>query len=328
MQNLGEEAFLQYMRHQFPVGDRVVGIGDDCAVVPAGQDVAWLITTDALVEGVHFLKDHISPTALGFKTVAVNVSDIAAMGGTPSYAFLSVALPHSTPCAWLKGLIEGIKQGCHKWNILLLGGDTVGSKRDLFLNLTLIGTAGISHIKYRHSAEPEDFICVTGCLGDSGAGLLALQQKIGQSWEVQQLIDKHFHPEPNPEEGVWLASQEDVHAMMDVSDGLNCDLKRLLRASKCGGIVDVSSLPISKELLKVCRENGWDAEKLGLTGGEDYCLLLTIAKHAINNIKQSFYEKFHKPLYVIGKVTSQRGNPVYEKEGRPMDIQLTDFQHF
>lgn len=321
-----EEGFIQHLLTQFAAEGNVVGIGDDCAVIPAEGGRAWLVTTDALVEGVHFLKEQISPSDAGFKTVAVNVSDIAAMGGEPKYAFLTVAIPKHLDADWVREMVQGVKSACQQWNIQLLGGDTVGSKRDIFLNLTLMGSALQSHIKYRHGAKPGDLICVTGYLGDSGGGLKALQNHV--THVPQKLIEAHFHPQPRPEEGMWLASHDDVHSMMDVSDGLNCDLRRLLAASHCGGMIEVTHLPISQELSGLCAEQGWDAVELSLTGGEDYCLLFTMDPKAFESVQESFYQKFGKPLYPIGEVTAQTDQLTYQKKGHDIKMRLTDFQHW
>ena len=146
-QDWGEERFIQYLAKQFPSTSSIVGIGDDCAVIPGEQEMAWLVTTDALVEGVHFLKDQIAATDLGYKTVAVNVSDITAMGGESKYAFLSIALPKAEDSTWVCNVIQGVKDACEKWNILLLGGDTVRIKKEIsFVNLTLMGSAMTARI--------------------------------------------------------------------------------------------------------------------------------------------------------------------------------------
>lgn len=324
----GEEKFIQHLAAHFPSKGPILGIGDDCAVIPGDGEKAWLVTTDALVEGIHFLTAQISPKDLGYKTIAVNVSDITAMGGEPAYAFLSIALPKTIACDWVDSLIQGIKEACEKWNLLLLGGDTVGSKRDLFLNLTLIGSANAATIKYRHQAEPGDVISVSGFLGDSGGGFKALQEQIPLTEEVAHLLCAHFRPEPHPDQGKWLAEQKGVHAMMDLSDGLNCDLSRLLKRSKAGAIVETSQLPLSPPLAKVSQEQGWDPLQLALTGGEDYCLLLTLSADAADSIQRSFQEAFGSPLYAIGRITNHPDELIYHQSGAAKQLSYTHFDHF
>lgn len=328
IQEWGEDRFIEYLSQAFSVKNKGhLGIGDDCAVIPFDNQTSYLVTTDALIEGVHFLKEQMPPAELGVKAVAVNVSDIVAMGGTPRYAFLSIAIPTGIEKEWLISLIQGIKEACKKWNILLLGGDTVGSKRDLFLNLTLIGTAATDHIKYRSGAKVNDIICVSGYLGDSAAGLKVLRQSLPRSSENDQLIYSHFHSQPHPEEGKWLAMHEGVHAMMDVSDGLHCDLTRLTKASNCGAVIEMQSIPLSESLQTVCTKEGWNTIEVAIAGGEDYCLLLTIDQEAFKQIQSTFSATFKKPLYPIGRITDTM-NLEYRMNGSLKDISIDSFKHF
>lgn len=324
----GEDNFVEHLKKHFPVKGPIVGIGDDCAVIPSGQEKVWLVTIDALTEGVHFLKEHISARDLGYKTVAVNVSDIAAMGGTPKYAFLSIAIPKEMDCEWLHHLIEGVKESCKEWKTLLLGGDTIGSKRDLFLSLTLIGSASQNHVKYRHQAKPGDIICVTGFLGDSGGGLKALQEKKKATAHIKSLLQAHYRPQPSPSQGIWLASQEGVHAMMDISDGLDCDLKRLLKSSQKGAFIEITDLPISAALAQTSLENGWDTLQLALTGGEDYCLLTTISSSCFKTVQSKFHKKFKTPLFPIGHITEDPSRLEYYRYGEALNINYKNFDHF
>ena len=327
-QKWNEERFIQYLAKQFPSTSSIVGIGDDCAVIPGEQGRAWLVTTDALVEGVHFLKDQIAAKDLGYKTVAVNVSDITAMGGEPKYAFLSIALPKEMDSTWIRDVIQGLKEACEKWNILLLGGDTVGSKRDVFLNLTLVGSVIRERIKYRYQAEVGDLICVSAYLGDSGGGLKSLRETTATTKDVEYLLRAHFHPEPKPQQGKWLAAQRVVHAMMDISDGLDCDLTRLLKSSEKGAIIETSKLPISAPLKRISLEHKWDTLELALTGGEDYCLLFTISADSFESIQHSFQNTFGSPLFDIGYITSQLEELIYHKHGEVIQMPYTNFDHF
>lgn len=322
IQDWGEDDFIAYLTKEFPFRSPLVGIGDDCALLPHQQ----LIKTDALVEGIHFIKEQIPPQELGYKLIAVNVSDIASKGGVPKYAFLTIAIPATTESAWLKDVIAGMREACTKWDIQLLGGDTVGSKRDLFLSLTLTGTSPL--VKYRHQAQEGDLVCVTGYLGDSYGGLKALQENLIKTEEVQSLIRAHFHPEPSPAEGIWLSGQEGVHAMMDISDGLDIDLNRLIKASGCGAVIELEELPLSTPLLQTCLEHNWNPSELAATGGEDYCLLVTIAKRAYNSLNGLFYEKFGHPLFAIGQITDQKGPVFYHRKGQPIEMHLKHFDHF
>lgn len=323
----GEEAFIQYLTTQFSQNG-AFGIGDDCAVIPQNEENSWLVTTDALVEGVHFIKEQIQASDLGYKTMAVNVSDIAAMGGTPKYAFLSIAIPKDMDDVFIKDFVDGIKKACQTWDVFLLGGDTVGSKRDLFINVTLIGSAAPQNIKYRHLAQNGDLICVTGPLGNSGGGFRAIQEGHPVDADIKNLIAAHFHPEVYPREGKWLASKNCIHAMMDISDGLNCDLRRIIKRSIKGAIVEIEKIPVSNSLLKVCKQLGWDSINLALTGGEDYCLLFTVSANDFDLIQYEFQKEFGKPIYNIGTITEAFNELVYQSQGNEIYQNLNNYNHF
>lgn len=323
IQDLGEEGFIGYLKEQFFAQGPWTGIGDDAAVIPREDGTSLLVTTDSLVEGVHFIKHEIPPEDLGYKLLAVNVSDIAAMGGLPEFAFLTVALPNDIDVEWIQNVMQGLKEGLQKWNIHLLGGDTVGSKRDIFLSLTLTGSAPSDQVKFRKGAKEGDILFVTGFLGSSGAGLKALEMKL----QASKLINAHFHPNPAPLEGRGLASYKELHALMDVSDGLDIDLGRMLKASSCGAIIDVDKLPLSKELLDFSSKHDLDPIALALTGGEDYCLLGSIAKDTFEEVNSQFCEEFSHPLHKIGVVKADIGI-TYHKQAMPFTIDLKRFDHF
>lgn len=317
-----EEEFVQYLAKQFPV------IGDDAAVIPDG-DQAWLVTTDALVEGIHFLREEIPPADLGYKAVAVNVSDIAAMGGEPKYAFLTLAIPNNVERLWIRELVEGIREACNKWAIQLSGGDTVGSKRDLFINIAMIGAAPLAHVKYRSQAKPGDIVCVTGFLGDSAAGLKALAEHRQEKIAAAPLIRAHFRPEPHLKQGRWLGAQKGVHALMDLSDGLGLDLARMLKMSHCGAVIETTQLPLSPALQKICQEQHWDPLELAISGGEDYCLLCSISKEEYPKLSNSKLQaEFGCPLFPIGAMIESPLKLIYQREGQPIHINCRSYNHF
>ncbi|MFW9878533.1 MAG: thiamine-phosphate kinase [Candidatus Thorarchaeota archaeon] len=326
--NLDEEKLVQHLTKLFPSKNNILGIGDDSAVIPRENEKVWLVTTDALVEGVHFLKDQIPANDLGYKVVAVNVSDIVAMGGKPKYGFLSIACPKTVKFFWVHRIIEGIKKACDKWNILFLGGDTVGSKRDVFVNFTIIGSAVRNKVKYRNNAKLGDIICVNGYLGNSGAGLKALQEKVKKTKHIQHLIRSHFHPEPSLSQGMWLASHKEVHAMMDISDGLDSDLKKLIKKSEKGAVIEINLIPISNSLSKISIKEGWDSLQFALVGGEDYCLLFTVASDAFEKLQDSFKKTFNCSLFPIGKIDNHINEVTYHKNGKKIQLNYLQYNHF
>lgn len=282
---------IRSIASRFSVPDGITGIGDDCAVIPAASPALsdTLVTTDLLAEGVHFLRESIPPSDIGYKSAAVNISDIAAMGGIPRWAFLSIALPPDLTASspWLSGFMDGFTACCKRFGVTLLGGDTSASTGGVFVNVTLMGSCPHGTALLRSSARPGDLVCVTGTLGDSAAGLRILTDRTGddatctdqkvQLKDGATLLKRHCRPEPRVTEGQALREHQGVHAMMDVSDGIAADLPHILEASGVGATVDVQSLPLSPELRRLCASRGWDPADLALCGGEDYELLFTIA---------------------------------------------------
>jgi thiamine-monophosphate kinase len=304
----------------------VEGIGNDCAVIPFKDRKSLLVTTDLLVENTHFIKGQISAEDLGYKSLSVNISDIAAMGGKPLYAFLSVALPVETPLDWVDRYIDSFRTYANQCGILLLGGDTTRSSL-ITINVLLIGEIESALVKRRSQAIPGDIICCTGILGDSGAGLKILLEKFPQIGECKPLLDAHFRPKAQLEEGQWLAQQQGVHAMMDVSDGLASDICRIMEQSNCGAHITVESLPVSESLRKTAAQFDWDPLNMAVIGGEDYCLLLTVDPESFDSLQESYSRQFNRPLNPIGTILSE-SRLIYTFENQTFIPIGTGFDHF
>lgn len=318
MQQLGEFGLIDRIRKMTSVPDPSwVGIGDDCAVIPLSPETGGapasdlLVSTDMLVEGTHFLMEDISPRQLGWKSAAVNISDIAAMGGKPIATFLSLALPKTLPEQWMQEFMEGYNGISEKFGAALLGGDTTCSPDRICINVTVLGTCLRGKAKLRSAARPGDLVCVTGTLGDSAAGLRLILG--GQKGAAPRLMDRHYTPTPRVEEGLALSCLPGVHAMMDISDGVGSDLRHILDESGVGARIDTGKLPISKELQALCSEKGWDPKELALSGGEDYELLFTMDPQETPDI----------PYTVIGEITA---NPTVTWEGGSRDYM--GYKHF
>ncbi len=327
--DMGEFGFIRKVSEKFRANlePGIVGIGDDCAVIPQGER-SLLITTDMLVEDVHFLRDVISPLDLGHKSLAVNLSDIAAMGGISKYAFLSIGLPESIELSWADSFLEGFNSLAKEFNVILLGGDTTRSPGPIIINVSILGEARSDQIKLRSGARAGDIICVTGYLGDSAGGLKAILEKKTIDADVQYLFTQHHRPAPQLIEGQWLASNSWVHAMMDVSDGINSDLKRIIESSKCGASIDLKDLPISPTLTRVSKNFGWNALEMAAIGGEDYCLLITVEQSSFEKLSIEYERRFHSKLYPIGKITDRIGQLDYKKNGQPYSLETEGFHHF
>lgn len=359
---MGEFEFIDSIRKQFSVPDGFTGIGDDCAIIPRGDGLETLVTKDMLVEGVHFLLDRISAYDLGWKSAAVNISDIAAMGGTPVASFLSLALPSALIAdgPWLNEFIRGYRDLSTRFSCPLLGGDTTSSPDGLCIDVTVLGSAPAGHSVKRSGALDGDLVCVSGYLGDSGAGLKLLlgaapsapqacagvadgesagvcdEDSVGvgngdsaggcdEDSVSDYLIGKHCRPVPRVEAGLALASISGVHSMMDISDGIASDLRHILRASGLSALVECASLPFSKELLAVSMLHDWDPLELALTSGEDYELLFTISPESLGQVEQAS-KVCGCHCYIIGKCFSGAEPGHIEWSGTNRDFR--GFRHF
>jgi len=272
LSDLGEHQLIARVTGDCAVDDtRVVqGIGDDCSMTRLADGLLQVVTTDMLVENVHFVRDAGTPHQLGAKSLAVNLSDIAAMGATPRDAWVSVALPETLELEWVDHLFAGIKQMAREHSVNLLGGDTTRGAL-VVVNIVVVGEVSDAEVLLRSGARAADRVFVTGALGDAAAGLDAL----GSNRDAPELIRRHHEPQPHVQLGRRIATSSHAHAAIDVSDGLSSDLNHVCDQSNLGCLVDSSRLPLSEELRAYCAQHNLDALTFALTGGEDYVLLVT-----------------------------------------------------
>lgn len=330
---LGEEQIIQrFSGSALPEG--TIGVGDDCAVTDGVGGRKQLIGTDLLIEDIHFRKSEISPKNLGHKALAVNLSDIAAMGGIPDSFFLSLAMPGSLTVHWLDDFRDGLMELAGKYGIPLLGGDTTRSPGSIMMSVMITGYADPTHLKLRSKAQPGDKLCVTGPLGDSAAGLSILTnpgkyEDLPESHRIN-LIRWHSRPEPAVLKGRWLGRQTDVHAMIDLSDGLLQDARRLAEQSRCRIRILLDQLPMSPAYAAFSEQVGSpeQAQELAAAGGEDYHLLLTVAGERYTGVARRFKQRFGSPLHIIGMV--EEGSPEVHtfRSGTPVEIHQKAFKHF
>lgn len=277
---IGEDGVIRYLRGRHrPSGGRIaLGIGDDAALFSPLPGRRVIFTSDIMAEGVHFSVDTSSPEDLGFKLAAVNVSDIAAMGGRPTGALLSLALPGDTPFDFVRRLSTGLQAAEKKFGFQLLGGDTTASTSGIFTSLALLGELRARRPLTRSGAAPGDLIYVTGHLGASVLGLEALTagKSSRGSGPFQGVVRKHLRPVPPLAWGVQLAERSLASAGMDLSDGLSTDLVRLCRESGVGAEIETASLPIRPATKRAAAALGRDADAAALHGGEEYELLFTV----------------------------------------------------
>ncbi|MDQ4006062.1 MAG: thiamine-phosphate kinase [Actinomycetota bacterium] len=309
----------------------VVGAGDDAAVVdPARHPV--LLTTDMLVEGVHFELGETSPHDLGHKAVTVNVSDVAAMGGSPRYGLAAIALPEEVESAWVMELYGGMREAADEYAMTLVGGDTTRGDRTT-IAVTVIGEVPEGRAVLRSGAGPGDVVAVTGPLGGSAAGLRIArapedEQKdlLSTAWG-RALVATHERPAARLGEGQILAAAG-ATAMLDLSDGLSLDLARLCEESEVGARIHVDDLPLADGLEELAREIGADALDLALHGGEDYELLCTIAHQAVQPAAKRLEERYGTTLAVIGEIVEGRGVTAVRGDGSEQPLEAKGWDHF
>ncbi|AOY60626.1 MULTISPECIES: thiamine-phosphate kinase [Desulfococcus] len=328
--DIGEFGFIRRIQRGClirPEGVRLP-IGDDAAafIVPDGQ--VALVTTDLLVEGVHFLRNGTSPEDLGHKALAVNLSDIAAMGGTAREAFVSIAVPGDCALAYVEGIYRGMISLAGEFGVNILGGDTTGSRSDLIINVAVVGAVHEREMLRRGGARPGDCLFVTGAVGDSRAGLHLLRNRLpADSDAFMELLSAHHRPRPHLAEGRFLGKSGAVRAAIDISDGLSSDLVHVARASGLGVRIDAGRLPISENLKTFCRRFGFDAVDYALSGGEDYVLACTVDPTKAAAVAQAFMARFHHPLYHIGKMTSD-GRMTVVQGGEVRPFPPAGWRHF
>ena len=298
-----------------PPPEVVVPIGDDCAVLRLG-DKLWVAAADMLVEGRHFEAAWALPRDVGYKAVAVNVSDVAAMGGRPRFVLASGGGPDPETTL---GCMEGIFEACEEFGAYPLGGDTTGSPA-LTVDVAILGELAGPPV-LRSGARPGDLLAVTGELGASAAGLLALMAGDGSDRRVGRLVRKHLRPEPRVLAGE-TAARLGARAMIDLSDGLASDVRHITEASGAGCRIDLSLLPISADTGEYASSLGRDPEVLAATGGEDYELLISAPEEVFEDLASAS----DAPVTVVGEVVPG-GEVVLHRDGEPVD-DLSGWDHF
>jgi thiamine-monophosphate kinase len=299
-----EEQLIARVRRRFPsrgYGLRV-GIGDDAAVLRPGTGTEWVVTTDAFLENVHFIRKMHPPRAAGYKALARATSDIAAMGARARYFFLTLGLPDSLAGGWLDDFLDGMARAGRRFGLTLAGGDTT-KYPFVVANLTVLGEiAGRGKAILRSGARPGDLLCVSGRLGEAELGFQLIHRKMHNRKRWAGLLKKHYYPEPRLELGEWLAAGRWATSMIDTSDGLSTDLGHLCDASGVGAIVWAPKIPVARIPPDLGRL-GLDPLDMALNGGEDYELLFTVPKKFCSRLPGKIGGV---SLNFIGEITKER----------------------
>lgn len=259
-------------------------LGDDAAVLAVAPGRQLLATVDVQVDGVHFLRGFMTPQQTGHRAIAVNVSDIAAMGGCPRYALLSLLLPVSTEVAWVEALYDGLEAETARWDMAIAGGNLSQTAGPLAIDVTVLGDVEPALLLRRTGARAGDALLVTGDLGRAAAGLRLLRRRGVPAGRFGPLVAAYCTPTPRVREGQALARTRAVHAAMDLSDGLAADVHRLAEESRTGARIDAAALPISPDVRAAASALEVDPLDLALHGGEDFELLVAAPPDAVETL--------------------------------------------
>ena len=310
---MNEFSFIEYLKKNVPLSGRVrVGIGDDAAVIDVDKGKKLVVSTDVIVENVDFRIAELSPEKIGRKALAVNLSDMAAMGATPTAFVVSIGKPKRITIAWLKRFYNGLLELARQYDVACIGGDFSGS-REFFASVTIFGEVSAHQFIKRSGAMQGDWIGVTGTLGGS-------------------LRRHHWDFTPRVREGLFLAKRLTPTAMIDISDGLLQDLVHILKASKVGAVLDLDAIPVSADACRFNAGNKAKALARALGDGEDFELLFTVTPWKKKALEKRWKKRFPKvPLSWIGKIEGKRTQVNWSVNGKAVaapKIQQKGFTHF
>jgi thiamine-monophosphate kinase len=328
--DLGEFSLIARLERYFKRDvERVVrGIGDDTAVLRPRAGWVILATTDVAVEDVHFRRATIAPDVLGQRVLAVNLSDIASMGGMPRWVLVSLGLPSETRLDYVERLAGGLAREADQFGATIVGGNLATSPERITIDVTLLGEVEPGRALYRDGARPGDRVLVTGFLGDSAAGFEVLQGSLRVPPPIGgELVRRHRLPTPRVEAGRAIAMSGGASAMIDVSDGLASDLGHILAASKVGAVVDASRIPLSTALCEAARVTGRDPLEWATRGGEDYELLLTAPARSVERLIDAV-RAVGVPITVIGEITAVNEEWLVRSDGTSVPLRGTLWRHF
>ena len=335
LEEIGEFGLIKHLTQSIELKNNTIkGVGDDAAVLnPTGGKVT-LVSTDLLLEGVHFDLSYFPLKHLGYKAVSVNASDIYAMNGTPKQITVSVGMSSKFSVEAIAEIYEGINLACEKYKIDLVGGDTTASKQGLIISVTVIGEANEKEVVYRNGAQEFDLICVSGDLGGAYAGFQLLEREKRVFIDNPQMqpdlaghdyiLERQLKPEARKDIIEFFKAMEiQPTSMIDVSDGLASELFHIAEQSKVGATIYEDKIPIDATTYNMARELDLDPTLTALSGGEDYELLFTI--------KQSDYSKLenHPDFTIIGHVTkAEEGLHMISKGGQKHALKAQGWKAF
>lgn len=325
---LGERALLARIRARLPKPPAtvVVGVGDDAAVVSGPRNARTVLTTDALIEGVHFDRAFSAPADIGYKALAVNLSDLAAMGASPAWALLSLALPGGTAVEDVETLVDGLVGLALSQSVALVGGNLTSSPGPLVVDVTAVGTVHPRRVLLRDGGRPGDELYVSGTIGAAAAGLEVLKAGLRAvpstagvriNPAAQALaVNRYLRPEPRVKLARAIADARAARAAMDLSDGLADAAMQIAEASSCGVEIDAAALPIDEGARQWWNARNEDSIVRALAGGDDYELVVALPGKWRGRLRHATRKVADPPLTRIGVLTGTRHEYVVVREGR------------
>jgi thiamine-monophosphate kinase len=309
IKDIGEFGLIDRITKNPKNKDILVGIGDDGAVVKTkGLQV---LTTDCLVEGDHFRTDWFTPEQIGMKAIEINVSDIAAMGAVPKYVLVSLALPKDLDVEFVEDLYKGMWKVCDKYNIEIIGGNMTHCNQ-IVISITVTGDVDKRYLCLRSGAKPNDFILVTGQIGNGRAGLRLQQENLNG---FEQVKKRYLEPKANYDKALEIAPF--VSSMEDISDGLASEIEHICDESKCGAIIYKDKIPITDQVREIAQELNEDEYDYALYGGEDFEMVFTVSKDNLDKVNG----------ILVGEITKNRVIKLFT-DGKEKIISGKGYDHF
>lgn len=323
---VGEFELIDFIRKKFAPSKKrgavVLGVGDDAAALRLAGDKLLLVTTDTVVEDVHFKLRYFTYEQVGHRIMAANLSDIAAMGGWPTYYLVTIGLPKGTTQKNVDAIYRGMERLARKHRVALIGGDIVRAEK-LFVTVTLLGEVERKNLLTRSGAHRGNLVCVTGHLGASLLGFRLLNQKSAKR-VPHRLTRRHLQPEARLAEARWIVQNLRPTAMIDISDGLSSELNHLARESRVGFAVEAGKIPVPPGVRRAIGNLKGNWVDYALASGEEYELLFTVPKSQVARLKN--WPKHLAPVSVIGRVAA-KGVVLIGPEGRVEKIRPSGWRH-
>ncbi len=319
-------------RIQVTSPDVVIGPGDDTAAVRTTPDMLTLMSTDTFVEGLDFTKDYSTWTQIGWKSMAANVSDIAAMGGLPKYALVTFCLPEDLRIEAVDNLCDGMADLAQRFGVLIVGGDLSGTPGPVTISVTITGEIPPHQLIKRSGAQVGDRICVTGHLGGAEAGLRLLMQSLNHpSHNLSAALDsvaRHRTPIPRVQEARLLAESGHVHSMIDISDGLSADVLHIGEDSGAGIVLYADALPVDPATLEAARALQDDPIQLAMNSGEEFELVCTVSEKETDGLCRRITDATGTPMTVIGEVVPSDSGNTWRDESGTHALVSGGYDHF